>query len=138
MMSSMPLCTRSALGVLLAYVMSCSAYAQQLPITGQMGAPAAAPAIAGANDAAPLATPTQPSPAATSPNANADVGDVTRQLLGMQRQGTYAGKALPIPGPQASASYRRYLKSFEHPIPEFYETAVSKNGGGMSGSADSP
>jgi hypothetical protein len=50
----------------------------------------------------------------------------------MQAQGTHAGKALPIPGPQASASYQRYLKSFAHPIPEFYEAAVSKNGSGAS------
>ena len=37
-------------------------------------------------------------------------------------------------GVEASASYSRYLKSFNHDIPEFYKTTVgnSSNSGGNS------
>lgn len=133
----LPYCPRLAMSVLLACAMSCGAYAQQTPITGQMGSPAASPVSADIAVVSPVAAPVQPVPAAAA-DMNTDVGSVTRQLLGMQRQGTNAGKALPIPGQEASASYQRYLKSFEHPIPEFYEAAVSKNAGSTSGASGSP
>ena len=55
-----------------------------------------------------------------------DVGDTTRYLLQLQADGSQAGKTLPMLGDEATASYRRYLKSFEHPIPDFYDT-LSKN-----------
>ena len=78
-----------------------------------------------------------PSVATDNATMQTQVGDVTRQLLTMQSQGTHAGKHLPIPGQEASASYQRYLKSFEHPIPEFYDAAVSKSAG-MSSTSSSP
>ncbi|PMQ06483.1 hypothetical protein DyAD56_05735 [Dyella sp. AD56] len=109
--------------------------AQQAPITGQMLGPTDSPAAANAPATSPTPAPIQPTPVA---DATPQIGDVTRQLLSMQAQGTHAGKLLPIPGQQASASYQRYLKSFEHPIPEFYEAAVSKNSTGGSGSSSTP
>jgi hypothetical protein len=56
------------------------------------------------------------------------IGDTTRYVLQLQADGTQAGKPLPILGDEATATYRRYLKSFEHPIPDFYDTTLSKNG----------
>ena len=129
-------CHRFALAALIACAAPLGAHAQQTPITGQMGAPAATQPSAETP-----ATAAQPVPNLDAAPADTEVGDVTRQLLVMQRQGTHAGKALPIPGQEASASYQRYLKSFEHPIPEFYEGAVSKNigaGGNTSGTSGSP
>ena len=40
-------------------------------------------------------------------------------------------KPLPMLGEAASRSYQRYLTSFDHPIPEYFETTVpnSSNGG---------
>ena len=121
--------------VVIALALTCSAgiaaHAQQAPITGQMLAPTAPPATV---DSPPPAT--APAPTATdSANEETQVGNTTHQLLGMQAQGTHAGKHLPIPGPEASASYQRYLKSFEHPIPEFYDAAVSKSADASSTSS---
>jgi hypothetical protein len=133
-------CGRVSIAVLLTCSASFATHAQQTPITGQMLAPAAsAPA---SEDALPTsAPPAAPMQAALSNNTaevKTQVGEVTHQLLNMQSQGTHAGKRLSTPGPEASASYERYLKSFEHPIPDFYDTAVSKNGGTSSGSSSSP
>ncbi|MGN6739708.1 DUF3613 domain-containing protein [Dyella sp.] len=58
----------------------------------------------------------------------AEPGDATRHLLQMQVSASRSGPHLPMLGDEATASYRRYLKSFEHPIPEFYKTTVGKNG----------
>lgn len=102
------------------------ARAQQAPLTGQMLAPAVP---------APAPTPAPPANAADTDGGTAgQVGDVTRRLLALQVAGTQAGKALPIPGAEASASYARYLKSFEHPIPAFFESTVpNAAGSGMAG-----
>jgi hypothetical protein len=54
------------------------------------------------------------------------IGDTTRYVLQVQADGSQADKPLPMLGDEATASYRRYLKSFEHPIPDFYDTAVGK------------
>lgn len=91
--------------------------AQQTPLTGQMLAPA--------TPASPASAPvTAPAPATPDAEIDTSVGSTTRQLLQMQADGSHAGKHLPIPGQEASASYVRYLKSFEHAIPAFYENAV--------------
>lgn len=73
-----------------------------------------------------------PMPVASSPAVYyaKQVGDTTRHLLQMQVEGSQAGQPLPMLGAEASASYVRYMKSFEHPIPEFYETTVGKNTSG--------
>lgn len=74
-------------------------------------------------------------PPQPTPFVSAEVGDTTRHLLQMQADGTQAGKPQPMLGVEATASYRRYMKSFEHPIPEYLKTAVDKssNGSGNSG-----
>jgi len=55
------------------------------------------------------------------------VGDVTRTLLQAQADGRVAGPRLPMLGVTADASWQRYLDSFKHPLPEFYEDKVSKS-----------
>jgi hypothetical protein len=97
---------RNAIGLVAWLAVSGSVVAQQAP-SGQTP---------------PTATP----PTADKPFYPADVGDTTRYVLQLQASGAQAGKPLPMLGDEATASYRRYLKSFEHPIPEFYETTLSK------------
>lgn len=79
----------------------------------------------------PAYAPAQAVPVAAKP-ARTETGDVTRQLLRLQASGDQAGGSLPMLGDQAHASYTRYLKSFEHELPEFFENTVGKNnqGGG--------
>lgn len=132
------LCHRPlAMVALVGCATSFAAIAQQTPITGQMGAPATTSAAASVPPPPPSASPAPSTPYAATTEATTDVGNTTRQLFAMQSQHTGGGRALPIPGAEASASYQRYLKSFTHPIPEFYETSVSKNTGGSSNSASS-
>lgn len=72
-------------------------------------------------------------PLATSPRR---VGDATTGLLALQRSGRVATPvAQPISGEVASRSYQRYLKSFEHPIPE--KLGVTGGGSGSAGGSDS-
>lgn len=146
-----PAALLAALGLALAL----PAAAQQTPITGHMmdgrapattpapapmpapapAAPAPLPATAAA-DPAPQALPPPPAPAEAVAPMSADAGDigsVTRQLLRLQADGSQAGHALPMLGDEATASYRRYLQSFNHPIPEFFETTVGKNGSNGNG-----
>jgi len=129
--------------------------AQQAPITGRMmdgrqaqaapvrvAAPAAAaetsapampappPPPAYTTDTAPATMPAPP-PAGDTYAYTADdddtVGSTTRQLLRMQASGSQAGRRLPMLGDEASASYKRYIDSFNHPIPEFYQTTIGKD-----------
>lgn len=141
--------TRRLLPVLCSLLVAGAVQAQQQPLTGHMlggpslSAPAAAPmqaeplpsldiaapsASAGeataqattiANDIAPA------SPAA--PRARLPSGEATRNLFRLQASGQQAGQRLPILGDQATLSYARYLKSFEHEIPDFFETDVSRS-----------
>jgi hypothetical protein len=58
------------------------------------------------------------------------VGDATDTLLALQRSGEFASATpRPIAGPVAHRSYERYLKSFEHPIPEYLNSSVKKTTG---------
>jgi len=138
-MKTIRLFQRRAAVVLAVSVLSGMASAQQQPITGQMmasPATAATPALAtppapSPGEAPPAAT---PSPAMAQPAFMSDyyptqTGDTTRHLLQMQARGDHAAPARPMLGVEASIAWRRYLKSFEHPIPEFYETAVGKSTG---------
>lgn len=76
----------------------------------------------------------QPKPAAAEEQAAEEsalqplrVGDATEGLLAWQRSGQIASPTLrPIPGVIAHRSYERYLKSFEHPIPEYLNSSVKK------------
>jgi hypothetical protein len=65
----------------------------------------------------------------------AQVGDATRALLRLQASGERAGTPLPILGDQASASYKRYIDSFTHPIPAYLAPNVRPDASG--GAADS-
>lgn len=47
-----------------------------------------------------------------------EIGATTANLLELQRSGLAAGKTQPIGGDVAGRSYKRYLDSFERPIPE--------------------
>lgn len=140
----------------LCLALAAPAVAQQHPITGQMmdgqtQARVATPAPVAPAATMPAATaPSQdlppPPPPAQAPMAmsqdmtpppppayergidNAGIGATTRELLHMQVSGSDAGPRLPMLGDEASASYKRYIQSFNHPIPEFFETTVGKNG----------
>jgi len=85
--------------------------------------PAAAPAQATA--AAPGRPPETPAPAGAETRIR--VGDVTHALLQAQADGRVAGPRLPMLGATADISWQRYLDSFKHPLPEFFENKVSKN-----------
>ncbi|SAI72443.1 Protein of uncharacterised function (DUF3613) [Bordetella ansorpii] len=87
---------------------------------------AAAPAAASAAvaQAAPSAT-----PAAQEAPREEQFGDITRGLVGLQAAGLRAGPGQPLQGPVATAAWNRYMKSFEHPIPQWFGERVSKSGG---------
>ncbi|WP_423193851.1 DUF3613 domain-containing protein [Cupriavidus sp. H18C2] len=57
--------------------------------------------------------------------AEVPVGDTTRTLLEIQRSGAQAGPMLPLTGDQAALGYARYMRSFTHPLPEFFTTMAT-------------
>jgi hypothetical protein len=57
-------------------------------------------------------------------------------MLALQRSGELAAPPQPMLGAEASAAYARYLKSFDHPIPEHLDSSVGTVGG-ATGSATS-
>jgi hypothetical protein len=67
---------------------------------------------------------------------NDSVDTATSQALEMQRSGLHAGGQLSMSGDQASASYARYLKSFDTPIPAFFSSSL-KSDSGSSGATSS-
>lgn len=139
--------TRRLLPVLSCLLIAGAVQAQQQPLTGQMlggpspSAPAAAPMQAEPLPTVELAAPAapaagiaaQPATVATdvappaAPRARLQSGEATRNLFRMQASGQQAGQRLPILGDQATLSYARYLKSFEHEIPDFFETDVARS-----------
>jgi len=131
----------AAAAVLLSATLPAFALAQQAPLTGQMlGGQDAAPVASTPRPAAPPVGPA-PLPAVSAPierymppppPPRTEIGQTTRDVLRMQAEGTHAGPRLPILGDQAAASYARYLKSFEHEIPEFLKTSVKKDVSGTN------
>lgn len=63
------------------------------------------------------------------------VGDATIALLAIQREGRLAAPPQPMLGVEADAAYRRYLKSFDHPIPAQLNSSVGEVGGGSGAGA---
>lgn len=53
------------------------------------------------------------------------VGDGTRALLEIQRNGSQAGPGLPMTGEQAALAYGRYMESFRYAIPEFFTSQAT-------------
>jgi hypothetical protein len=82
--------------------------------------------------AAPAAVATTDGNAAAARPVRSQIGDTTRDLFRLQASGQQAGQRLPILGDQATLSYARYMKSFEHEIPDFFETDVAKSKGSSS------
>lgn len=90
-----------------------------------------APAFAQSADA-PVVRQVEAAPAPTPAAAQAEpapiaVGDITRALLAAQADGRRAGSELGIPGPVASASWKRYVDSFTYPIPELFDARLEKS-----------
>ncbi|MCD9087419.1 DUF3613 domain-containing protein [Stenotrophomonas sp. SY1] len=103
------------------------ASAQHSPLIERMADPPA-------NTTTQTTSANQPSTVAVvnSNPTRAQIGDTTRALLQLQADGSRAGNALPMLGEAASRSYQRYLNSFDHPIPEYFEATLpsSEQGGG--------
>ncbi|MEO6920012.1 MAG: DUF3613 domain-containing protein [Collimonas sp.] len=129
--------------VLLATAGISSVAAQNMtPLTGALlqepvhavnpATPAATPAAVSAAaypktaavDAEPAQSSTAPLPSRR--HARVRIGDVTHTLLQAQVDGRVAGAHLPMLGATADVSWERYLESFKHPLPEFYENKVTK------------
>jgi len=149
-MAALPV--RAALAAAL-FFMGTSAFAQANTARSDdagaktVAAPAAAPTAKAAAAAAPADRPAQ-NQAATqtreAPMAEAEevepppllLGDATQNLLAWQRSGEIASPTpRPIAGSVAGRSYERYIKSFEHPIPEHLSSTVTKSNGGAGGSS---
>lgn len=104
----------------------------QRPVVQQVQTPMPQPAAqaAPAAPAASAASPQAASPQAAAAQAAApaaveeNFGDVTRALLAAQADGRRAGGALPVLGPVSTAAWNRYLESFSHPIPEYFQKRV--------------
>lgn len=118
-------------GLLVLSLLPALSWAQHPPLTGTMGTPSDAPSARQeyaptAPAMAPVASVTPVAPLRPAPIA---FGDGTRSLLRLQAEGSQGGRALPMLGETASRSYQRYLGSFEHPIPEFFEATLPTNKG---------
>lgn len=104
------------------------------------GTPTAAHAAAGAMAAHTTEVPADtalpvpaPPPRAIPAGLDRNVGDATRRLLQLQASGVAAAPALPQLGQPAGAAWQRYLQSFAHPIPQFFDSTVPSGTGGGSG-----
>jgi hypothetical protein len=73
-------------------------------------------------------------PALDSPAVSTRVGAATSSLLAMQRGGVAASSVpRPVSGEIATRSYQRYLKSFDHPIPERFGPRGASGGTASGG-----
>lgn len=103
------------------------AHAQHPPLTARADMPATPAAAPGRGVPQPAA-----SPVAEAPPDRSSIGYTTRALLRLQAEGTQAGGALPMLGEAAGRSYQRYLDSFEHPIPEYFDAALPTSASGRA------
>lgn len=84
-----------------------------------------------------LAQPTEAPPA----SAQIPIGQQTRTLLEIQRNGSQAGAALPLGGEQAAIGYERYMRSFRYELPAFFTSQATGSplrGGAGSGAPAVP
>ncbi|MQR01397.1 DUF3613 domain-containing protein [Glaciimonas soli] len=86
-----------------------------------------APLVAATTPVAAAPAQPQEQQASTELETRIRVGDVTHTLLQAQADGRVAGPRLPMLGVTATASWQRYLDSFQHPLPEFFKVNVSKS-----------
>ena len=105
--------------------MSGAASAEPVPASAPASAPPSAPGAAMPERPVvqQMQTPLPQAPAAV-PAAQEAFGDVTRGLLAAQADGRRAGNALPVLGPVSTAAWNRYLESFKHPIPVWFDRNV--------------
>ena len=79
----------------------------------------------------PLCAVAQPAPPAEETEAP---GTQTQSWVDLQVSNNAAlGAARPMPGEVADQVYQRYLKSFTHPIPEYFQRDNFVQGGGSGG-----
>lgn len=52
------------------------------------------------------------------------VGATTETVLTLQREGKAAGSSHPVAGDAATRSYKRYMDSFDKPMPDFTSTGA--------------
>ncbi len=64
----------------------------------------------------------------TAPARHA-IGDATHLLLDLQTSGRLSSPAQPVLGDEAAAAYKRYIDSFSHPIPAYFQTMVGQRSG---------
>ncbi|WP_254073739.1 DUF3613 domain-containing protein [Burkholderia sp. S171] len=128
----MTVLTMGWVAMLCSMVIATSATAQtQTPLTSQE--PSATTQIQ--QQAQASAQPTAPLKTVTVPRHVTLIGDATLSILALQRNGQMAAPAQPMLGAEASAAYARYLKSFDHPIPEHLDSSVGTVGGAAGGGA---
>ncbi len=123
-----------AAAVLLGSFASCASAADQhAPLIERMSDTSTGTSTNAGNEVAATATAASTVTASTFADLpRSQVGDTTRALLQLQADNSRPGTVLPMLGEAASRSYQRYLNSFDHPIPEYFEAALPnpKQGGG--------
>ncbi|AVA35492.1 uncharacterized protein DUF3613 [Cupriavidus metallidurans] len=78
----------------------------------------------------------EPPPSPTFHPNDVPVGDTTRMLLEVQRNGSQAGPQQSMTGEEAAIGYARYMRSFQYPLPEFFSS--QSTGSALRGSTGSP
>jgi hypothetical protein len=74
-----------------------------------------------------------PAMAQSAAPRDSEVGHSTTNWLDLQVSGREAGPPRPMLGAEASVSYGRYLDSFNHRIPEFFNSSLKASTGASSG-----
>ncbi|MFJ1302148.1 DUF3613 domain-containing protein [Pseudomonadota bacterium AL_CKDN230030165-1A_HGKHYDSX7] len=111
--------------------------AQASPVPATPAPAAATPGAADTNAAVRQVPSPEAPPAAPAARAGADdldrPGAVTRALMAAQADGRRAGPGVPLQGPVASAAWRRYIQSFEQPLPQWFGTRINSQSNGSGG-----
>lgn len=89
-------------------------------------APATPPAVAASSTPAAGRVAPQVGAVPTETDRSPVVGATARHLLEAQSSGRVAAPSQPLYGTTASLSWKRYVDSFTHPIPEYLESRVGK------------